>query len=35
MARVEACVDPRVEAVARVEARVGACLLASPTQTAW
>jgi anti-sigma factor RsiW len=30
MARVEACMDPSVEAVARVEARFGACLLASP-----
>jgi anti-sigma factor RsiW len=30
MARVEACMDPSLEAVARVEARFGACLLASP-----
>lgn len=32
VARVEACTDPSLEAVARVEARVGACLLASPAQ---
>ncbi len=30
VATVEACMDPSVEAVARVEASVGACLLASP-----
>lgn len=30
--RVEACTDPSLEAVARMEARVGACLLASPAQ---
>lgn len=32
MAQVPACMDPSVEAVARVEARFGACLLASPAQ---
>jgi anti-sigma factor RsiW len=31
-AQVPACMDPSVEAVARVEARFGACLLASPAQ---
>lgn len=30
LATVEVCSDPSLEAVARVEARVGACLLASP-----
>jgi anti-sigma factor RsiW len=30
MARVDACMDPSIEAVARMEASVGACLLASP-----
>ncbi len=30
VAQVEACMDPSIEAVARVEARVGACLVASP-----
>jgi anti-sigma factor RsiW len=35
MARVEVCTDPGIEAVARMEARVGACLLASPTQPPW
>jgi anti-sigma factor RsiW len=35
MARVEMCMDPGIEAVARMEARVGACLLASPTQPPW
>jgi anti-sigma factor RsiW len=29
-ATVDACMDPSIEAVARVEARFGACLLASP-----
>jgi hypothetical protein len=29
-ARAEVCVDPGLEAVAALEARVGACLLASP-----
>lgn len=32
IARVPACMDPSVDAVARVEARFGACLLASPAQ---
>ncbi|MCY1083001.1 anti-sigma factor family protein [Archangium lansingense] len=32
IAQVPACMDPSVEAVARVEARFGACLLASPAQ---
>lgn len=32
MAQVPACMDPSVDAVARVEARFGACLLASPAQ---
>ncbi|QRN97991.1 zf-HC2 domain-containing protein [Archangium violaceum] len=32
VAQVEACMDPSLEAVARVEARFGACLLASPAQ---
>lgn len=32
MAQVPACMDPSVDAVARVEARYGACLLASPAQ---
>ncbi len=32
IAQVPACMDPRVEAVARVEAHFGACLLASPAQ---
>ena len=35
MARVEACLDPGIEAMARVEARVGACLVASPAGPAW
>lgn len=30
ISRVPACMDPSIEAVARVEARFGACLLASP-----
>ncbi len=30
VATVPACMDPSIEAVARVEARFGACLLASP-----
>lgn len=30
IAQVPACMDPSVDAVARVEARFGACLLASP-----
>jgi anti-sigma factor RsiW len=30
LATVEACMDPSIEAMARVEARIGACLLASP-----
>jgi anti-sigma factor RsiW len=34
VATVEACMDPSIEAVARVEARFGACLLASPAATA-
>jgi hypothetical protein len=33
VATVQACMDPSVEAVARVEARFGACLLASPAWT--
>ncbi|HEX5752220.1 MAG TPA: anti-sigma factor [Archangium sp.] len=32
IARVPACMDPSVEAVARVEATFGACLLASPAR---
>jgi anti-sigma factor RsiW len=32
VATVPACMDPSVEAVARMEARFGACLLASPTE---
>ncbi|QRK10632.1 zf-HC2 domain-containing protein [Archangium violaceum] len=32
VATVPACMDPSVEAVARVEARFGACLLASPAR---
>lgn len=32
VARVDACMDPSIEAVARVEASVGACLLASPAR---
>jgi hypothetical protein len=32
MAQVPACMDPSVDAVARVEARFGACLLASPAR---
>lgn len=32
IAQVPACMDPSVDAVARVEARFGACLLASPAQ---
>ncbi|WNG51659.1 hypothetical protein F0U60_51755 [Archangium minus] len=32
VATVPACMDPSVEAVARVEASVGACLLASPAR---
>jgi hypothetical protein len=32
VARVEACMDPTIEDMARVEARFGACLLASPAQ---
>ncbi|MET0401428.1 MAG: zf-HC2 domain-containing protein [Cystobacter sp.] len=35
MARVEACLDPGIEAMARVEARVGACLVASPAGPSW
>jgi anti-sigma factor RsiW len=35
VARVEACLDPGIEAMARVEARVGACLVASPAEPAW
>jgi hypothetical protein len=30
VATVPACMDPSIEAVARVEASFGACLLASP-----
>jgi anti-sigma factor RsiW len=32
IAQVPACMDPSVDAVARVEARFGACLLASPAR---
>jgi anti-sigma factor RsiW len=32
VAAVEACMDPSIDAVARVEAHFGACLLASPAQ---
>jgi hypothetical protein len=32
VATVPACMDPSVEAVARVEASYGACLLASPAR---
>ncbi|MBM7112203.1 anti-sigma factor family protein [Archangium primigenium] len=32
MARVEVCLDPSLEAAARMEAQVGACLMASPTR---
>ena len=35
MARVEACVDPGLEEAARMEARVGACLLATPSRPTW
>ena len=34
VATVQACMDPSIEEVARVEARSGACLLASPAATA-
>jgi len=32
MARVEVCLDPSLEAAARMEAQVGACLVASPSR---
>jgi anti-sigma factor RsiW len=34
-ARVEACMDPSLEEAARMEARVGACLVATPSRPAW